>query len=286
MFNEKVMVYSKEDKAYGQIVEVSYLKNTITIDCGADDYVTTSIENCKVLKFITVVGGGVDIYDGDILEKSNGELYEIQSGQGDLVNLYKLDESLERDGNYKVLLNGLLDNLSDYKFVDNIYTSKDNQIDVDFNIQVAKHLDGTYFYICNNKVDELIDIITVVFVGSILLKEEDYSRITVSYEEYKLLLEIGDLKIVEPEELMVLAMKSAGMESTSGNEEEDDENDFEDEDDDFENDFPTIGDFDDDGEEEDDEGEDCKYQCGNHCKYGHAKDNCAYFRYEDYSSNL
>ena len=73
------------------------------------------------------------------------------------------------------------------------------------NIAIVKDTNnGDVYYACNDKKNEAIDLIKVIFLGSELLEEEDYLRVTFGYDFYLEMLEFGDIVEITPTELMLI----------------------------------------------------------------------------------
>lgn len=63
----------------------------------------------------------------------------------------------------------------------------------DFNIKITRDINENYFYACNNKDSQEVDLIKVIFIGGLLLEEENYSRKTVSYFDFNEMLSKKEL---------------------------------------------------------------------------------------------
>lgn len=75
----------------------------------------------------------------------------------------------------------------------------------DFNIKIVKtniklgHFE--YFYVGNNKEENTVDLIKVIYMGHLLLKEESYERTEIPMDEFLHVLEKGYYVEVSPQEL-------------------------------------------------------------------------------------
>lgn len=78
----------------------------------------------------------------------------------------------------------------------------------DFNIKIIKLTNKNgeveYFYACNNKKENVIDLISVAFIGHQLV-ETDYKRQTMNEESYLQLVSLGVISDVTPYELQRFA---------------------------------------------------------------------------------
>lgn len=191
-------VFDKESKSIGTVVGIDILKDALTILVDANETLVIKAENAKLLRHIGELDGET-IVENDVITDSIGNLYEVTLEKG--VTVYALNNKLERIGIQ--LVADSLDELEGlYGLVGNI-----NQFEiqtVDFNVKIAKLTDDrgiNYFYACNNKKKEEVDLIKVIYMGHQLLEEEEYERINVSHEEYLTMLDEGALEEVAPQEL-------------------------------------------------------------------------------------
>jgi len=202
--------YAESIDVLGSIVEVSLIKGTYTLMDASGETHTLDIDLVEELKYLGDLGdfGGSAVYERDIFgDKNTGDLYELFFNEDGLIKMQSLevvDGALERVGASSLNIK-LSDLSSDLMLLGSIYELEvDEDKSPQFNIQIVRHfLDGetTYFYACNDKENEKIDMIKVIFVGSHLLEEENYARVTMDYDEYANFVEKGIYKEVSPQEL-------------------------------------------------------------------------------------
>ncbi|UGO48070.1 hypothetical protein PQE73_gp229 [Bacillus phage vB_BanS_MrDarsey] len=203
------LVFDTKQKKLGGIVEVSFLKNTYTLETEQDGKVvniTTKIEDAIVLSELGHMGGEV-IFEGDVFVSKAQEpvKYEIEKLEDGTLVLHKLNKRLEREKSGEPFTPEKLSDFAPYlELFGNIYALQSQRPQVDFNIRVVRQVingEVSYAYACNNKLEESVDLLAVVFVGHQLLEEEDYTRITLPYEGYLESIERGVIKEVNPQEL-------------------------------------------------------------------------------------
>jgi hypothetical protein len=203
------LVFDTHNKKLGGIVEVSFLKNTYTLETEQDGKVvniTTKIEDAIILSELGHMGGEV-VFEGDVFVSNSTDpvKYEIEKLEDGTLVLHKLNKRLEREKHGEPFTPEKLTEFAPYlELFGNIYVLKEQRPQVDFNIRVVRQVingEVAYAYACNNKLEESVDLIAVVFVGHQLLEEEDYTRITLPYEGYLESIERGVIKEVNPQEL-------------------------------------------------------------------------------------
>jgi hypothetical protein len=202
--------YSEKLNVLGNIGEISYLKNSVVLVDENGDLHEANLDEITFLEEIGELGEDV-IYDHDVLENSWGKKWEVELQEDkQKVTFYLLDNKLNRVEKGKAIELEEFSSLSELvSLVGNLYELKSDIPVVDFNINIVKDFNGdyyTYFYACNNKEKNQIDLIKVVFVGTYLLEEEDYSRRTLSHDVYLDSIDAGTLKEVSPQELQNYAM--------------------------------------------------------------------------------
>jgi hypothetical protein len=242
-------VFDSESGVLGAVAGVDFIKQTITILTDEDTQIVAQLANVEFLEELGAIGG-VGIINRDVVETADGKLYEIVKVSEKTVQLYLLNNKLERveagDEIEKVDLHVLAPYVT---VLGNIHELEPQEV-VDFNIKVVRKQfedEIVFFYACNNVDAEEVDLIKVVFVGHHLLKEENYMRITLSHDEYLEQIENGSLKETDPSALITYMN---GLMSFNQPEPVQDDEDFEE---DFE-------------EEENFEEEICE-ECGEHNEY-------------------
>lgn len=199
------LLYIKEEGILGSFAGIDLTTGTVKVYCD-DDVYEADIESVEKLDHVTKLHDGLDVFVGDVFAGVDRKyIVKIEDD-------YRIIRYLDDNLNELPLGVGLgIDKLeSEYKegkirLFGNIVQLKQTP---DFNVKIArKFKDGetTYYYICNNKEENMIDLIKVVFVGSDIL-EEEYTRKTLTYTEYLELIESGELKEVEPMELANYAL--------------------------------------------------------------------------------
>lgn len=194
-------VVDKKSKQFGILAGIDFMENTVSI-LTEDGSVTAKYENVLFLETIGKVGDKI-LIDHDVVESFDGRYFELELVNGGKeVQLYLLNKQLKR-----VKLSDLIEKERIHiietiaKYIGNVYTLEPLK-GVDFNIKIVRTKDDlVYYYACNNKVNEEIDLIKVVFVGNDLLPEEDYKRLTASYKEYLDMLKKNIITEVTPREL-------------------------------------------------------------------------------------
>lgn len=190
------IAYHSETNTFGRITDVDILNRKLTIQDVDGDELTVLLSEVKFLELIGLIGEEV-VINGDVLAQLNEDdeivtLYEVELQDDGLVLFHLLDENQERVLSGKPLekesLNLFKDILVPVGNINDIYLFEDDidedELILNFNINIVKDTkDNTYYYACNNKEEDKIDLIKVVFIGANLL-EEEYARITIDKEEY------------------------------------------------------------------------------------------------------
>lgn len=182
MLLREILAYSEDEKILGTVVEYSRIKETATLKRGEDTY-EVSANGLVVMEKIGKIQG-VDIFEYDVFQGVGSEVrYMLNLNEGKIV-LSTINNRLEVT--QKVAQFGL----SEFKnyahsldLIGHYFELKEELKTVDFNIQIVK-MDEDYYYAGNNKDAEEIDMIKVIYIGAVLFEEEDYSRFTITHEEY------------------------------------------------------------------------------------------------------
>ena len=195
------LVYDVEKEVIGVLALTNNLTGEAVV-VTEDGEVTSHLDNLMKLEKIMQIGDA-DIVDGDVFSDAEGKLWEITLLNDDMVVWNLLDNGLNRVQTYepfhKSELVSVLPNLLTLEGHILELEAPEEEV-VDFNIKIVKHEDE-YIYACNNKETGEVDLISVVFMGSALLEEEDYQRVSLSHEDYLGYLETGYLEEVTPQEL-------------------------------------------------------------------------------------
>lgn len=204
----KGFVYDKESGEIGAVTAIDLLEDTVSLMKDNAEIITTSIEN---IVFLDVIGefDGQPLLNHDVLELGDeGRLFEIELVEDGKIQLFLLDDNLERKLAGKKVDKSLLPALeTQMELVGSIYQLKnalEEEQGVNFNITIVRtSKDGEikYYYVGNSKEDQTVDLIKVVYMGHTLIKEEDYERYTMSHDEFLEAIEDGTYVEVSPDEL-------------------------------------------------------------------------------------
>lgn len=209
------LVYDKETEVLGVLVSINYLTGEAVVITEDGEWVS-DVENLEILDKITDIDGDtiinrdVFVAVGEFAVETGSDIdkmWEIELLENGEVVLHLLDKELNRvktgESFDKELLRLYVP--SALTVLGNIHELElEEEKTVDFNITVVRQVvDGKleYLYACNNKAKEEVDLISVIFVGSTLLEEEDYERTTVTHEEYLEYIDTGLITEVSPREL-------------------------------------------------------------------------------------
>jgi hypothetical protein len=248
MFNKRFIAYVAKEDLLAGVKAVDLIDQTVTLQDEEENEAVFAISETELLEEVGVFNG-VTVFNRDVFQRTDGKLLEVELQKDGQVVFYELGAGLER-GKSGTAMNAevslkRIEQHNTAELVGNIYeleVIEEEVFDFGFNVKVVKDFNGeyyTYYYACNNKAKEEIDLIKVVFVGHQLIKEEEYQRDTVSYEEFAEAVHTGELEEVSQQELAnyaygVLAGAKSDIEDDYDYEEEYEE-DFEDED--FDEDF-------------------------------------------------
>jgi hypothetical protein len=205
---KKAIGYVKEEDFLGVVGAVDFISNTVTL-VGDEESRVFDKDNVEVLYHAFTLpqeDHSVDVYDKDVLGAINGNLYQVELHKDGNVQLHNINEKLEvtSSGEKFIPTSSIIVDLSKVMELQGSVYELEVEVKPDFNVEIVKKNDGkhfAYYYACNNKEHEEIDLIKVLYFGSTLLKEENYERITVTYDDYLNSVEKGLLKSVTPSEL-------------------------------------------------------------------------------------
>jgi hypothetical protein len=199
-FKEQVAIgYAKEAKVLGAIVQISFLDETVLLMDEDGKVHKASFDEVIELREIGVIGKTI-IYEHDVLSTEDGKKYEIMLDDDGVALLFSLDKKLNRqkDAYVRRFRKELI---GEYKgvlaVVGNIFELRDKQPKVDFNIAMVRHIDENdgdvkYYQAGNNKELEEVDLFK-----AIMFEDEEYERITLSYEDFLDAVANGEFKIVD-----------------------------------------------------------------------------------------
>ncbi len=234
MINKKALGYDKVENFLGVVSAIDFVKDTVELSVIEDNGEVTSISsdmnNVEFLYEAFVLRESA-IFDKDVLD-IGGSLYMIELHKDGDITLHTLGEDLDilASGEKTTLNEEVLDLMEHVaELVGNYYEMKDqleaeteakNNEDRDFNIKVVKEFDGqdlTYFYACNNKEKNEVDLIKVIFIGHHLIEEDAYERRTLSMDVFLDSINSGTVIEVSQQELMNYAIgKTYGTDSHIG----------------------------------------------------------------------
>lgn len=209
MFNKLFLAYVKEEDFVAGVVSINLVNQTVTLKDENEELGDYKIEDVVLLQEIGMYNENVRIFDRDVFKLKDDSLVEIELVDEGEVILHALNEKLERiessvpTKHIEETIKHVL--ASQAELIGSIFeleVEEDNRLD--FNVKIVKDHDGqhfTYFYACNNKDKEEIDLIKVLYMGHQLLEEEDYERRTLSYDVFLDSLEAKTLTEVSPQEL-------------------------------------------------------------------------------------
>lgn len=192
------LAYVKEEE---QLFQVESIIFSGFIKVRRDDGGKNSFkfDEVEIYNGLTKIDGVGIIYEGDILEYVDKP--HIVGLDGETIVLTELDSNLRET---RVKYSIKLDNLpkSQIKIIGHI--SRPSTV-MNFNVKIVKiensERETNYYYACNNKGIKSIDLIKVLFLGSSLIEEDKYTRITLEYDLYTKLVNEGKIVSVSRGEL-------------------------------------------------------------------------------------
>lgn len=204
---KKAIGYVRDTGLLGGVAGYDFITNEVILLDDEQVKVNVKFEDVEILQEALVLHG-LTIFNKDVLGAINGKLYLVELHEDGKIQLHNIDEKLETIASgEKVEVNDEV-----VEQLERIMDLKANYYELladipqlpEFNIKIVKHYDGqhyTYYYACNNKEVEQIDLIKVLYFGHQILEEEDYERNTISHEDFLSRMEDGNLKEVSPQEL-------------------------------------------------------------------------------------
>lgn len=183
MLFDNFAAYAFDKKVFGKVMEYSAIKNTLTIE-DADGNLHVS-KDAILLKKIGELNGE-EVFDGDVIQE-NSYKYEIQLLDNKTLEVYALDDKLNRIGTSIKIDSIKILNADGITLVGNIHELRDKLPNVDFDIKIVKSYDGayyTYYYACNDKEKKKVDLIKATFFGDKVISDEGYQRQTITHDDY------------------------------------------------------------------------------------------------------
>lgn len=204
---KKAIGYVEKQKFLGVLTNINFISGNLTlVDDNEENEIVVSRDEVELM-FEAFSLHDLLIFDKDILRASNNNLYLIELFEDGRVKFHLVDEKLQvvTSGDKFTPDAELIGSLEEFMTLEGNYHEVLATLprNPEFNVQVVKQFDGThftYFYACNNKSEEQIDLIKVFHFGNQFF-EEEYERITISYEEYSENIEGGILEEVSEQEL-------------------------------------------------------------------------------------
>lgn len=210
MFKE-ALGYVEKTGLLGEIVGADFRNKQYRIEDENGVTTNESIEDVEVLDKV-LEANGIPLYDKDVLSDVDNNLFLLENHGDKGIQFHKLNDRLEIEVSGMVLTisKDVIDQIENNLVIEANYYELVKMLPQapDFNIKFVKEFDGThftYFYACNNKENQEIDLIKVVFIGHQAL-EEDYERVTISYDDFAEFIETGRLETVSPQELQNYAL--------------------------------------------------------------------------------
>lgn len=200
--------FSEKLKVLGDIAEVSYIKGTVTLLDGDGIEHKTDLEDVILLEQVGVLSDAI-IFNHDVLINTKGEYFEVelQENRKDII-VHMLDKEFDRtekvehfDKETFHLLDGYVELVGNIFEIEASIEALEESLGLEeegfLNVDVVKDFNGehfTYYYACNNKDAEAIDLIPLSFLDS-------YHRISLSYAVYQDCLEAKTFVKVSESEL-------------------------------------------------------------------------------------
>jgi len=205
--------YSHELNLVGEIAEVSFIKHTVTLVDFDGKHHVVKRDTVTVLVELGEINGEM-VYDRDVVQSLiSDDKYElVLQEDGKNVQVHLLDEKFNRVEAGELIAIDEISSLGVYVdfYGGNIFEllqlqDKKEDEKSNFNVNIVKsYKDGSYeyYYACNDKSNEVVDLIKVLYMGHQLLKEESYSRVELSYDQYHSMIKDNELQEVSPQELL------------------------------------------------------------------------------------
>lgn len=216
IFDKEVIAFATDKKALGGIIGFDFVKETVKIMTANEDEIESKLEDVFYLEALAEFQG-VTIFEHDVFAvKDSEKLWEIDFAdrEAKTLQMHLLNNKLERVESGQVFTAKDMQVLEDILvLIGNKYELEAVAPQVDFtsfNFMLVREdkKDGTseYYYAYNNKVEEVVDLIKVINVGTKVLDGE-HVRMTVSYEDFTQYIESDIFVEAELEELNTLTRK-------------------------------------------------------------------------------
>lgn len=205
MYNQDSVYYADKIDVLGTIGKLDFLEDTMTLVDEDSNLHEVDMKDVIELRAIGQLKDGTHIYEHDVLYSEERNMYcEIELVDDDKAVLVKLNDSYVPTGHKGLPFEK--ENIASIGgvLIGNVFQLRKELPKVNFNIAIyRKNLNGetTYYYVGNNKEEETVDLIKVIYIGSTLLEEESYKRVTLTYKQFSDMVLKGHLKKVDPQEL-------------------------------------------------------------------------------------
>jgi hypothetical protein len=197
------LVFDKELNVIGEIKTIDLENEALILDIGEEE-VLSYMKNATFLEELGAIGD-YTVYSHDVVATKDGKLFEIVPSGAKDVQLRVINEKLEVIDNGEILARTDLHTLANYvEFVGSIFELEPEEEDL-FNVVIVRDMTGGdfqgYMYACNLPEVGYVDLVNLLFAGHEIL-EEKYVRKTVTIERFNEMIEKGELKIVELNEVL------------------------------------------------------------------------------------
>lgn len=214
----KFVAIDKDDGNFYDVLAVDIVNNKVTIGDSKKSH-EKSTEDVELLRVI-FENEKLYLADGDIIaDIFSGRKYLIRGTyKKDVIEVvryhdtacFEEDKPTYIDITNKTEMDNLLINKDYYSNIHKIEIEKIieqlSKVDFDFDIMAVKDKQLNYFYALNDKEDQTVDLIPVLFVGANLINGEVYYREEFSYNDYEENIEDGTFVEVTPQELQNYAL--------------------------------------------------------------------------------
>lgn len=189
-------MYLKESNKLATIKTIDWTDNSITVIQGGKEFKLDLEENGNTyitLEALVKLNSGLSIYQDDIVKDKAGYKYIIEQELHDSVRATAVDDNYNKLERTAVFKNDN-PNLLNLDIVDSVHIlRKNDEVDVDFNIKVVA-MGSDIFYACNNKETDVVDLIKVIFIGADLSYDEEYTRISIGHDDYKIMVKTKEIE--------------------------------------------------------------------------------------------
>lgn len=222
---ENAIGYVEKNGHLGFVGAIDFMAKSVTL-VDEESSQVYDISEVEILKSAFVLNG-VEVFNKDVLKATNEFMYLVEVHDDGKLQLHVLDEKLEKvkSGEKFEKSEATINQLNAIMELEGSYYELLAELNKspEFNIEIVKSFDGkhyTYYYACNNKEAEEIDLLKVVFMGHHIFEQEEYERNTMSHSDYLAEVNNGVLKSVSPQELHNYALGLLYNDNTNANDNE------------------------------------------------------------------